>query len=218
MHKTIQNLNNINKKIQSKILNLNYKNYHPKIIAVSKTFDMDNILPLIDYGHEHYGENKIQEAIKKWTNIKKDYPKVKLHLLGKVQTNKVKFILPLFDYIHSLDNIKLAKKISDEQKKKNFKPKIFIQINLANESQKSGIDENHISDFYHQCINLDLNIIGIMCLPPINEDPIPYFSKMNKISNSSWLTSMGMSSDYLDAVEYKSSFLRIGSSIFGRRV
>ncbi len=179
---------------------------------------MDNILPLIDYGHEHYGENKIQEAIKKWTDIKKDYPNVKLHLLGKIQTNKVKFILPLFDYIHSLDNIKLAKMISHEQKKKNFKPKIFIQINLANESQKNGIYEKDISAFYQQCINLDLNIIGIMCLPPINEDPIPYFSKMNKISKLSWMTSMGMSSDYLDAVEYKSSFLRIGSSIFGRRV
>ena len=148
---------------------------------------------------------------------KKNYPNTKLHLLGKLQTNKVKFVLPLFDYIHSLDNLKLAKKISDEQKKK-FRPKIFIQINLGKENQKNGIEVEKLSEFYSKCINIDLNIIGIMCLPPYDEDPKPYFSKMRELSaNKKWALSMGMSSDYVDALEFKSDFLRIGSNIFGKR-
>ena len=218
MHLTIKNLNNIKDNIQQKINDLNYENYQPQIIAVSKTFKIDHIFPLIREGHEHYGENKVQEAVEKWTNVKKNHPSIKLHLLGKLQTNKVKFILPLFDYIHSLDNMKLAIKISDEQKKKNFKPKIFIQINLGKEKHKNGIEVEELADFYSKCIDIDLNILGIMCLPPYDEDPKLYFSKMREISESKrWALSMGMSSDYIQALEFKSDFLRIGSSIFGKR-
>ena len=218
MHPTIKNLNNIKDNIKQKINELNYENYQPEIIAVSKTFQIDHIMPLIKDGQEHYGENKVQETVEKWTNVKKNYPKIKLHLLGKLQTNKVKFVLPLFDYIHSLDNLKLAKKISEEQRKKNFKPKIFIQINLGKEKHKNGIEVEELSNFHSQCIDIDLNIIGIMCLPPYEDDPKPYFSKMREISeNNKWALSMGMSSDYVDALEFKSDFLRIGSNIFGKR-
>ena len=218
MHPTIKNLNNIKDNIKQKINELNYENYQPEIIAVSKTFQIDHIMPLIKDGQEHYGENKVQETVEKWTNVKKNYPKIKLHLLGKLQTNKVKFVLPLFDYIHSLDNLKLAKKISEEQRKKNFKPKIFIQINLGKEKHKNGIEVEELSNFHSQCIDIDLNIIGIMCLPPYEDDPKPYFSKMREISeNNKWALSMGMSSDYIEALEFKSDFLRIGSNIFGKR-
>ena len=195
-----------------------YKNVN--IIAVSKTFSISHILPLINHGHHHFGENKVQEAQEKWTSIKNDLPDLKLHLIGKLQTNKVKFALPLFDYIHSLDSIKLAEKISIEQKKKNFKPKIFIQINLGKESQKSGIDENDLESFHERCVNeLNLNIIGIMCLPPFDEDPIPFFKKMQNLSESLKLKeiSMGMSNDYMDALKYKASYIRVGSKIFGNR-
>ena len=190
------------------------------IIAVSKTFPMKNILPLINEGHNHFGENKVQEAMEKWTDIKKDFPKIKLHLIGKLQTNKVKFVLPLFDYIHSLDSLKLAKKISIEQEKKNCSPKIFIQINIGNENQKSGIDENNVVEFYQKCIeDFKLNIIGIMCLPPIEKDPEIFFKKMQEISKNLKLEdiSMGMSNDYKTALKYKTSFIRIGSKIFGER-
>tara|TARA_Y100000741_G_C18214163_1_gene542983 strand:+ start:397 stop:1056 length:660 start_codon:yes stop_codon:yes gene_type:complete len=218
MHSTIKNLNNIKDNIQQKINELNYENYQPQIIAVSKTFKIDHIMPLINEGHKHYGENKVQEAVEKWTEVKKNYPSTKLHLIGKLQTNKVKFVLPLFDYIHSLDNLKLAIKISDEQKKKNFRPKIFIQINLGKEKHKNGIEVEELSDFYSKCTDLDLNILGIMCLPPYDEDPKPHFSKMKEISESKkWALSMGMSSDYIQALEFKSDFLRIGSNIFGKR-
>ena len=218
MHPTIKNLNNIKDNIKQKINELNYENYQPEIIAVSKTFQIDHIMPLINDGHQHYGENKVQEAVEKWTEVKKNYPTTKLHLLGKLQTNKVKFVLPLFDYIHSLDNLKLAKKISEEQRKKNFKPKIFIQINLGKEKHKNGIEVEELSNFHSQCIDIDLNIIGIMCLPPYEDDPKPYFSKMREISeNNKWALSMGMSSDYIEALEFKSDFLRIGSNIFGKR-
>ena len=218
MHSTIKNLNNIKDNIKQKINDLNFENYQPEIIAVSKTFKIDHIMPLIKDGHQHYGENKVQEAVEKWTEVKKNYPTIKLHLLGKLQTNKVKFVLPLFDYIHSLDNLKLAKKISEEQRKKNFKPKIFIQINLGKEKHKNGIEVEELSNFHSQCIDIDLNIIGIMCLPPYEDDPKPYFSKMREISeNNKWALSMGMSSDYIEALEFKSDFLRIGSNIFGKR-
>ena len=196
----------------------NYKNVN--IIAVSKTFPISHILPLINHGHHHFGENKVQEAQEKWTSIKNDFPDLKLHLIGKLQTNKVKFALPLFDYIHSLDSIKLAEKISIEQKKKIFKPKIFIQINLGKESQKSGIDEDDLESFHKRCVSeLNLNIIGIMCLPPFNEDPIPFFKKMKNLSESLKLKeiSMGMSNDYMDALKYNASFIRVGSKIFGNR-
>tara|TARA_B100000941_G_scaffold272509_1_gene232063 strand:- start:41 stop:682 length:642 start_codon:yes stop_codon:yes gene_type:complete len=196
----------------------NYKNVN--IIAVSKTFSISHILPLINHGHHHFGENKVQEAQEKWTSIKNDFPDLKLHLIGKLQTNKVKFALPLFDYIHSLDSIKLAEKISIEQKKKNFKPKIFIQINLGKESQKSGIDEDDLESFRKRCVNeFNLNIIGIMCLPPFDKDPIPFFKKMQNLSESLKLKeiSMGMSNDYMDALKYNASYIRVGSKIFGNR-
>ena len=196
----------------------NYRNVN--IIAVSKTFPISHILPLINHGHHHFGENKVQEAQEKWTSIKNDFPDLKLHLIGKLQTNKVKLALPLFNYIHSLDSIKLAKKISIEQKKKNFKPKIFIQINLGKESQKSGIDEENLENFYQKCINeFKLNIIGIMCLPPFDEDPIPFFKKMQNLSASLKLKeiSMGMSNDYIDALKHKATYIRVGSKIFGNR-
>ena len=219
MHKTIENLNYIQNQINSKILKLNISNYKPKIIAISKTFKINHISPLIEYGHRDFGENKVQEASEKWTQIKKKNKSIKLHMVGKLQTNKVKFVLPLFDFIHSLDNLKLAKKISEEQKKYENKPKIFIQINIGNEPQKSGIDKNKLSEFYNECINLDLNIVGTMCLPPINNNPDIYFSEMKKITNTLSLNdmSMGMSEDYLKAVEYSSTYLRIGSKIFGAR-
>ena len=196
----------------------NFKNVN--IIAVSKTFPISHILPLINHGHQHFGENKVQEAQEKWTSIKNDLPNLKLHLIGKLQTNKVKFVLPLFDYIHSLDSIKLAEKISLEQEKKNFKPKIFIQINLGKESQKSGIDEDNLENFHKRCVNeFNLNIIGIMCLPPFDEDPIPFFKKMKKLSESLKLKeiSMGMSNDYMNALKYKATYIRVGSKIFGNR-
>ena len=219
MHKTIENLKYIQNQINSKILKLNISNYNPKIVAISKTFKIDHILPLIEHGHEDFGENKVQEAIEKWTEIKKKNEKIKLHMVGKLQTNKVKFVLPLFDFIHSLDNLKLAKKISEVQKKYEKKPKIFIQVNIGNESQKSGIDKTQLSEFYSECINLGLDIVGTMCLPPIDKDQYIYFSEMEKINNTLKLQdlSMGMSEDYLKAVEYSSTYLRIGSKIFGSR-
>ncbi len=219
MHKTIENLNYIQNQINSKILNLNINNYKPKIIAISKTFKIDYILPLIDNGHVDFGENKVQEALEKWTDIKNKNKNIKLHMVGKLQTNKVKFVLPIFDFIHSLDSLKLAKKISEVQKNYENKPKIFIQINIGNELQKSGLDKNKLKDFYNECINLNLNIVGTMCLPPISQDSRIFFSEMKKINSSLNLSelSMGMSEDYLEAIEYSSTYLRIGSKIFGER-
>ena len=188
---------------------------------MSKTFSKDDILPLIDYGQIHFGENKVQEAKEKWPIIKKDYPNIKLHMIGKLQTNKVKFAVPLFDYIHSLDNVKLAKKIALEQKKINKDLKIFIQVNIANEKQKSGIVTAELKNFYNICINeLGLNIIGLMCLPPNNDKNNYYFSEMRKLKLSLNLKelSMGMSTDYLNAVENEASYIRVGSKIFGSRI
>ena len=219
MHKTIENLGYIQNQINSKILQLNIKNYKPKIIAISKTFKINHILPLIEHGHENFGENKVQEALEKWIEIKNKHKNIKLHMVGKLQTNKVKFVLPLFDFIHSLDNLKLAKKISEEQKKHDSKPKVFIQINIGNESQKSGIEKSKLPEFYNECIKLGLDIVGTMCLPPMDNDSNIYFSEMKKITNILNLRdmSMGMSEDYLKAVEYSSTYLRIGSKIFGTR-
>lgn len=211
MHNSLNNLLSIQSEINNKKVN---------IIAVSKTFPINHVLPLINQGHNHYGENKVQEAIEKWTDIKIDMPNIKLHLLGKLQTNKVKFVLPLFDYLHSLDSLKLAQKISEEQKKKNFKPKIFIQINIGKEDQKSGINEENLEDFYKVCKNdLDLNIIGLMCLPPFDEDSSPYFKRIKLLSEKFNLNelSMGMSNDYLKAIENGSTYIRVGSKIFGSR-
>ena len=219
MHKTIENLNYIQNQINSKILKLNISNYKPKIIAISKTFKINHISPLIEYGHRDFGENKVQEASEKWTEIKNKNKSIKLHMVGKLQTNKVKFVLPLFDFIHSLDSLKLAKKISEEQKKYENKPKIFIQVNIGNELQKSGINKIELADFYGECVNLGLDVIGTMCLPPISNEPDIYFSEMKKITNIINLNniSMGMSEDYLKAIEYSSTYLRIGSKIFGAR-
>jgi len=203
-----------------KDINENRLKDNTKIIAVSKTFPINKILPLIEHGHTDFGENKVQEAIEKWTDIKKKYHLIKLHMIGKLQTNKVKFAINLFDYIHSLDNFKLAKKISDEQKKNNKKPKIFIQINIGNESQKSGINPIELNEFYNNCINeLDLDIIGIMCLPPNDNKGDFYFKKMSELIQriSANELSMGMSNDYLEAFNSGATFLRIGSKIFGNR-
>jgi len=200
--------------------NVEVSNNLTKIIAVSKTFPMNKILPLVEYGHSDFGENKVQEAVDKWTDIKEKYPFIKLHMIGKLQTNKVKFVVPLFDYIHSLDGLKLANKISNEQKKNNRKLKIFIQINIGNESQKSGIDPSELNDFYNYCVNkLDLNIIGIMCLPPNENKGDFYFAKMKELIQKISVTelSMGMSNDYLSAFKAGATFLRIGSKIFGNR-
>ncbi len=212
MENVVNNYNLVKEEIK------NYDNVN--IIAVSKTFPISHISPLINYGHIHFGENKVQEALEKWTSIKTDFPNLKLHLLGKLQTNKVKFVLPLFDYIHSLDSIKLAEKISTEQEKKNFKPKIFIQVNLGKENQKSGIDEENLKNFYDKCINnFHLDIIGLMCLPPFDKDPKPYFLKMLDLSKNLNLKelSMGMSNDFKEALKFKATYIRVGSKIFGKR-
>ncbi len=180
---------------------------------------MDNILPLIDYGHLQFGENKVQEAIEKWSEIKANNSKIELHMLGKLQTNKVKHALKIFDYIHSLDSIKLANKISTEQKKTNKKPKLFIQINIGEEPQKSGIKISEFELFYSYCNKLELEIIGTMCLPPDEEDPNIFFSKMKELNDKFKIPelSMGMSNDYMIAIKYMASYLRIGSKIFGAR-
>jgi len=220
MHKIINNLTSIQSEIKIKIQKLNIENYSPNIIAVSKTFSMKDILPLINHGHSHFGENKVQEAIEKWTNIKNDFKNIHLHMIGKLQTNKVKYVIPLFDYIHSLDNLKLAKKISEEQKKKKKLMKLFIQVNIGDEKQKSGVLIEDLDDFYNKCTkDLGLNIIGLMCLPPNDNMSSTYFSKIYKLADRFKLKeiSMGMSNDYLEAIKFKSTYLRIGSKIFGER-
>ena len=212
MENVVKNFNLIKQEIIDK------KNV--KLVAVTKTFPISHILPVINEGHTDFGENKVQEAMEKWTSIKQDFPKINLHLIGKLQTNKVKFVLPLFDYIHSLDNLKLASKIADEQIKKNFKPKIFIQINIGEESQKSGIEISNLENFYKRCVEeFKLNIIGLMCIPPFEKDPKPYFIKMRELSENLDLKdiSMGMSDDYTEAIEQGSTFIRVGSKIFGAR-
>jgi len=219
MHETVQNLVNIKKSIKSKLLDFKQESRIPKIIAVSKTFKLEHIMPLIYYGHVDFGENKVQEAINKWSDVKTNNKSIKLHLIGKLQTNKVKLAVKFFDFIHSLDSEKLAKKIADEQEKQNLRPKIFIQINIGDEKQKSGIMKNNIKEFYNYCKSLDLDIIGTMCLPPFNEDSEEYFAEMKILNENLKLKelSMGMSSDYLNAIKYNSSYLRIGSNIFGQR-
>ena len=219
MHNTQKNLVQIKEKIKTKINNLNLSGYEPKVIAVSKTFSEQDILPLIEYGHVEFGENKVQEAQSKWPKLKQKYNKLKLHMLGKLQTNKVKNAVEVFDYIHSLDSLKLANKISNEIQKKSKKIKVFIQINLGDESQKSGINPSDLEVFYKQCIDLKLNIIGTMCIPPDNQDPKPFFKHLLALNQKINLSeiSMGMTNDYLDALEYESTFLRIGTGIFGKR-
>ncbi len=212
MENVVKNFNLIKQEIEDK------KNV--KLVAVTKTFPISHILPVINEGHTHFGENKVQEAMEKWTSIKQDFPKINLHLIGKLQTNKVKFVLPLFDYIHSLDNLKLANKIAEEQIKKNFKPKIFIQVNIGEEAQKGGIEINNLENFYKKCIeDFKLDIIGLMCIPPFDKDSKTYFVKMRELSENLNLKdiSMGMSDDYMEAIKQGSTFIRVGSKIFGAR-
>ena len=219
MHVTIKNLLKINENVKTNLQN-EIKTFEvPKIIAVSKTFKINHIMPLINHGHLDYGENKVQEAIEKWTKIKEENKNIKLHLIGGLQTNKVKNAVQLFDYIHSLDSKKLADKISNQQKEQNVDIKIFIQVNIGKELQKSGIPEEELSDFYEYCKNLNLNIIGLMCIPPYNQDSSKYFLKMKELNKKIGLKelSMGMSADYLNAIKYGSTFVRIGSDIFGKR-
>ena len=186
---------------------------------MSKTFPFNAINPLIEHGHLHYGENKVQEAIDKWSTIKLNHSEIKLHLIGKLQTNKVKFAVKLFDYIHSLDNEKLAKKIADEEIKLKKKVKIFIQVNIGEEEQKTGINKDKLDSFYQYCKELKLDIVGLMCIPPFEKDPVLFFKEMQILTKQLNFDalSMGMSSDYIEAANYSSTFLRIGSSIFGKR-
>ena len=218
MHNIVQNIINIENKIKLKLSNLKINNL-PKIIAVSKTFKVEKILPLIEHGHIHFGENKVQEAVEKWTEIKSKKSSIKLHMIGKLQTNKVKFAVKLFDFIHSVDSKKLAKKIADEQIKINKKIKIFIQVNIGNEDQKSGVNKNEINELISYCKQINLDLIGLMCIPPANRDTQKYFEEMHLINKnfSFQELSMGMSSDYLKATENSATYLRIGSSIFGER-
>ena len=215
MHYSIQNLINIKNKLKE-----TSQSYHAiRIIAVSKTFTFEKILPLIDYGHLDFGENKVQEAIDKWSKIKLEKKEINLHLIGKLQTNKVKFAVKIFDYIHSLDSLKLAKKIAQEEIKQGKKIKIFIQVNLANEEQKSGISLNKLDELYNFSLSLNLNIIGLMCIPPELEDPNNYFIQLKKLNDKLGLNelSMGMSADFMKAADNKATFIRIGSKIFGLR-
>ena len=216
MHKTLDNLILIQKTLKEKLNNANI----PTVIAVSKTFPINEVLPLINHGHEHFGENKVQEAIEKWSSIKSDFKHIKLHMIGSLQSNKVKYVLPLFDYIHSLDSLKLAEKISNEQKKIKKRLKIFIQINIGQEIQKSGIEIEYLEEFYEICVTkLDLEVVGLMCLPPKNKNGLQYFLEMKNLCSKIGVKelSMGMSNDYIEASNNGSTFVRIGSNIFGER-
>ena len=218
MHNTVKNLLEIQNSIKLSLNKLNINN-NPKIVAVSKTFKIDKILPLIEYGHNDYGENKVQEALEKWTEIKKINPKLRLHMIGKLQTNKVKFAVQIFDYIHSVDSEKLAKKIADEQSKINKKIKIFLQVNIGDEDQKSGINKRDLNKLVSYCQDLELDLMGLMCIPPISSDPEIHFNEMKQLNYSMGFKelSMGMSSDYIKAVKNLSTYIRIGSNIFGQR-
>ena len=218
MHITVKNLLDIENNIKVSINEFNI-NSKPQIIAVSKTFKIDKILPLIEYGHINFGENKVQEAIEKWTEIKKTKPSIKLHMIGKLQSNKVKFAVKLFDYIHSVDSKKLAKKILDEQIKINRKIKIFLQVNIGDESQKSGVNKEHVEQLALYCKEIGLEVVGLMCIPPANVESGKYFEEMQNLNKSLGFVelSMGMSSDFLLAVKNLSTFVRVGSSIFGQR-
>ena len=218
MHQIVQNLVNIQEEINS---NLSTQKNHkvPKIIAVSKTFSMDKILPLIEYGHLDFGENKVQEAVEKWSEIKLRNNNIKLHLIGGLQTNKVKLAVKLFDYIHSVDSERLAKKIFDEEQKQKKKIKIFIQVNIGNEEQKYGVDKFSVSRLYSYCKTLNLEVVGLMCIPPLNLPSEIFFKEMNELNKKLNFEelSMGMSSDYLNAIKNSATYVRIGSNIFGQR-
>ena len=218
MHNTIKNLLDIENNIKIYINRLKINN-NPKIVAVTKTFKINQVLPLIEHGHIDYGENKVQEAMEKWTEIKKINSKVKLHMVGKLQTNKVKFAVQIFDYIHSVDSEELARKIADEQKKINKKIKIFLQVNIGHENQKTGINKKDVGQLVSYCKEIGLDLIGLMCIPPANIDPERYFEEMNKLNKNLDLSelSMGMSSDFIKAIKHFSTYVRIGSGIFGKR-
>ena len=215
---SVKNLLGIENNIKTQLDELKINN-KPKIIAVSKTFEIDKILPLLNHGHINFGENKVQEAVEKWSKVKQKNPDIKLHMIGKLQTNKVKFAVKLFDYIHSVDSKKLAKKIADEQNKLNKKLKIFLQVNIGEENQKSGINKNNVIELVSYCKEIGLDLIGLMCIPPINIDPENYFKEMNILNKSLGFSelSMGMSSDFLLAIKYFSTYVRVGSAIFGQR-
>ena len=194
-------------------------NSNTNIIAVSKTFPIDKVKPLYEVGHLHFGENKVQEAKMKWASVKQLNPKLKLHMIGKLQSNKAKDAVALFDYIHSLDNEKLANALAKSEKLLNKKNKYFIQVNIGKEEQKSGIRVDQIFGFYNFCQKILIDVIGLMCIPPIDKNPKEYFTELVKLNKSLKLKeiSMGMSSDYLKAVDCGSTFVRIGSAIFGNR-
>ena len=220
MHNVVERLMAIQSEIKELLIKNNSQNRDPNIIIVCKTFSMDKILPLIDAGHVHFGENKVQEAESKWKEVKKKHSNIKLHMVGKLQTNKVKAALNIFDYIHSVDNYRLGEKIVKYEKELNKKIKTFVQVNVGEESQKSGISPKNVNQFVNYCKNsLSLNIIGLMCLPPINDNPEKYFLHLNKLRNQTDLChlSMGMSDDYQTAIKCGSTFLRIGSKILGER-
>ena len=218
MHNTVKNLLDIENNIKINLDELNIHNY-PKIIAVSKTFKIDKILPIIEHGHIDFGENKVQEAVEKWTEVKKKNLKIKLHMIGKLQSNKVKSAVKLFDYIHSVESEKMAKKIAEEQLKFDKRVKIFLQVNIGDESQKSGIKKNDLDKLVSYCKESKLDLIGLMCIPPANIDPEYYFKEMQQLNKNYGFKelSMGMSSDYIQAAKNLSTYLRIGSKIFGQR-
>ena len=218
MHNAVKNLLDIENNIKINLGRLNIQNY-PKIIAVSKTFKIDKILPLVEHGHIDFGENKVQEAVEKWTEVKKKNLKIKLHMIGKLQSNKVKSAVKLFDYIHSVESEKVAKKIAEEQLKFDKRVKIFLQVNIGDESQKSGIKKNDLDKLVSYCKESKLDLIGMMCIPPANIDPEHYFKEMQQLNRNYGFKelSMGMSSDYIQAAKNLSTYLRIGSNIFGQR-
>jgi len=220
MHNVVERLRVIQSEIKELLIKNNSQNKDLNIIIICKTFSMDKILPLIDAGHVHFGENKIQEAESKWKEVKEKHPNIKLHMVGKLQTNKVKAALNVFDYIHSVDNYRLGEKIVKYEKELNKKIKTFVQVNVGEESQKSGISPKNVNQFVNHCKNsLSLNIIGLMCLPPIDDNPEKYFLRLNQLKNQTDLShlSMGMSNDYQTAIKCGSTFLRIGSKILGER-
>ena len=218
MHETVKKLKHIEEIVNFKEKDLNLKK-KPFIISVSKTFKMDKIVPLIDAGHRDFGENKVQEAVDKWNEIKSQNEDIRLHLLGGLQTNKVKFAVKIFDFIHSVDSKKLAKKIREEEIKQNKKIKIFLQVNIGNENQKFGISRDDLDHLFLFCKEIDLDVVGLMCIPPVDLDPDPFFKELKNLNDKLNLTelSMGMSSDYKKAIENCSTYLRIGSDIFGKR-
>ena len=219
MHNNVKKLNLVKNKVKE-ILDKKQLKTNPQIIAVTKTFPSSQITPLLETGHIHFGENKVQEAEAKWLQLKNEYKNLQLHMLGKLQTNKAKKAVNLFNYIHSLDNAKLASKISQFEKELNKKVKLFIQVNIAEENQKTGVVLNDLNTFYKYCTqDLSLNIIGLMCLPPVGSKSQEYFQILRKSSEKLNLKnlSMGMSTDYEDAILYGSTHIRIGTAIFGKR-